>query len=85
MLSKSFIATIFLVVALTSSANAADSGCIITPALGISGSPEANDVQKPLDNAPCGGIDIAQKIDSSEPITADGTGQFTPSIKNFGT
>ena len=84
MLSKSFAATILLVVALTSSVNA-DSGCAITPALGVTGDPAAKDVQQPSDNTPCGGINIAQNIDSSEPIQADGSGQFTPTIKNFGT
>ena len=81
MLSKSFATSIFLL-ALTSSVNA---NGIITPALGVSGSPGSSDVQHPSDTAPCGTIPIAQNLDTSTAIQADGNGKFTPSITNFAT
>ena len=81
MLSKSFTASIFLL-ALTSFVNA---DCVITPALGVSGNPGASNVQQPSEAAPCGSIPIAQNLDSSSAIQADGNGQFTPSITNFAT
>jgi hypothetical protein len=78
MLSKSFTSSIFFL-ALTSSVTA---NSVIAPALGVS-NPGASNVQQPSDNTPCGSIPIAQNIDSSTPIKADGNGQFAPSITNF--
>ncbi|KAH9984015.1 hypothetical protein BJV77DRAFT_953414 [Russula vinacea] len=78
MFSKSFVAPILLL-ALTSSVNA--QACI-SPALGVSGTPDANNVQKPSDDAPCGTINIAQNIDSSTPLAPEG-GYYYPSIINY--
>ena len=52
--SKPFI-TASIVLALTSSVTA---DCVITPALGVSGTPGASNVQYPSDSAPCGSIPI---------------------------
>ena len=81
MFSKSFTASILLL-ALTSSVTA---DCVIAPALGVSGTPGASNVQHPSDSAPCGSIPIGSNIDSASTIQADGSGQFKPSIMNFGT
>ena len=81
MLSKSFIAASILL-ALTSTVTA-DS--VITPALGVSGTPGARNVQHPSDSAPCGSIPISSNIDSAGTIQADANGKFTPSVMNFGT
>ncbi len=83
MLSKSFTASILLL-ALTSSANAQD-GSVISPALGISGTPGSGDIQKPSDGAPCGDTSIPQNIDGSTPVVAGTNGQFIVSAINFGT
>ncbi|KAF8483931.1 hypothetical protein DFH94DRAFT_600705, partial [Russula ochroleuca] len=77
MFSKSFVALIFL--ALTSSVNAQ---VCMSPALGVS-TPSAQDVQQPTDNAPCGTINIAQNLDTSQFVSADKDGKFSPSIVSF--
>ena len=81
MFSKSFTASLFLL-ALTSSVTA-DTGSCVSPALGVSGTPGASDVQHPSDNAPCGNIPIAQNIGTSTPLSADSNGLFKPTITNF--
>ncbi len=81
MLSKSFVASIFLL-ALTSSVNA---NAVITPLLGVQSTPGASDVQQPSDGKPCGNIPIFQNIDTSQTCQADSTGEFKPSIINFNT
>ncbi|KAH9986117.1 hypothetical protein BJV77DRAFT_1082340 [Russula vinacea] len=75
MISKSFVALIFLF-AFTSSVNAQ---VCMEPALGVSGTPTAQDVRKPTDALPCGGVNIAQNLESSTPIQADKDGKFSPS------
>ena len=79
MISKSFVALIFLF-AFTSSVNAQ---VCMEPALGVSGTPTAQDVRKPTDALPCGGVNIAQNLESSTPIQADKDGKFSPSIISF--
>jgi hypothetical protein len=81
MLSKSFTASALLL-ALTSSVTAQ---CIITPALGITGTPKASDVQHPSDSGPCGSMSISQYIDSSTPVQAEASGQFKVTIQGFDT
>ncbi|KAI0251236.1 hypothetical protein BJV78DRAFT_1213598 [Lactifluus subvellereus] len=79
MLSKSFIASVFLLT-LTSSVNA---HAAISPALGVKGNPVRNDVQRPSNGKPCGNVNIAQNIDTSTPVVADANGTFSASITNF--
>jgi hypothetical protein len=81
MLSKSFTASVFLL-ALTSSVTAQ---CIITPALGVTGTPKASDVQHPSDSGPCGNVSISQNLESSTPVVADSSGKFHVTIQNFDT
>jgi len=61
---------IVLALALHASAHAMPS-----PALGVSGIPVRNDVQRPSNNAPCGNVDIASNLDKSTavPVESDGT------------
>ncbi|KAJ7825705.1 hypothetical protein B0H13DRAFT_1506589, partial [Mycena leptocephala] len=63
-------AVIVLALALHASAHAMPS-----PALGVSGIPVRNDVQRPSTSAPCGKIDIASNLDKSTavPVESDGT------------
>ena len=83
MLVKSFTASVFLL-ALTSSVNADQAGCAISPAMGVSGgTPGAGDVQQPSSSAPCGNVDIPQNIDTSTPVQAGTNGQFKVSVMNF--
>ena len=79
MISKSFVASIFLL-ALTSSVNA---NAVVTPPLSVQGTPGASDVQQPSDGKPCGNIPISQNIDSSQTVQANSNGEFNPSIINF--
>ncbi len=79
MLSKSFVACIFLL-GLTSSVNA---DAVITPPLGVQGTPGASDVQQPSDTKPCGNIPISQNFDASQTVQANSNGEFNPSIINF--
>jgi hypothetical protein len=79
MLSKSFIAPIFLL-ALTSSVNA---HAAVAPALGVEGTPTLNDVQKPSTDAPCGNINIADSLDTSTPVAVSSDGEFVVTITNF--
>ena len=81
MLFKSVTASVLLL-ALTSSVNAAQDGCLITPALGAS-NPGPSDIQQPSDSAPCGKISIPQNIGSSNSVTADSNGKFTVTATNF--
>ncbi|KAH9984012.1 hypothetical protein BJV77DRAFT_1039740 [Russula vinacea] len=48
----------------------------MNPALGVSGTPSAQDVQNPTDAKPCGDINIAQNLETSTPIQADQDGKF---------
>ncbi|KAF7309410.1 hypothetical protein MIND_00311800 [Mycena indigotica] len=45
------------------------------PMLGIKGTPQRNQVQRPSTSSPCGNVNIANTIDSSEsvPLESDGT------------
>jgi hypothetical protein len=79
MISKSFVALIFLF-AVTSSVNAQ---VCMEDALGVSGTPTSQDVQNPTDAAPCGSVNIAQNLESATPIQADKDGKFSPSIISF--
>jgi len=79
MLSKSFIAPIFLL-ALTSSVKA---HAAIAPALGVEGTPTLDDVQKPSTSAPCGNVNIADSLDTSTPVAVSADGEFLVTITNF--
>jgi len=79
MLTKSFVASIFLL-AFTSSVHA-HAG--VSPALGVQGSLQRQDVQRPNKGNPCGKVDIAKNLDSSTPIQANADGTFSADVTNF--
>ena len=84
MLFKSFTASIVFL-ALTSSVNADQNGCVVSPALGVSGTPGTGDVQQPSSGAPCGNKPISQNIDASNAVQADANDQFKVTVINFQT
>lgn len=56
---------------------------IITPALGVTGTPARSDVTRPSKAKPCGaGVNVAQAIPGSQAVTADGN-SFTATVTNF--
>jgi hypothetical protein len=55
----------------------------INPALGVTGTAARNDVERPSNNNPCGGVDVAGAIDSSTAVQADASGSFTVDVENF--
>lgn len=79
MFSKFFVVVPF-VLGLTLQASA---HAIISPALGVTGTPVRNDVQRPSKQAPCGTVDIAQTINTTTPIVAAADGSFATNITNF--
>jgi hypothetical protein len=79
MFSKSLVASIFLIASISS----ANAHAGVSPALGVKGQLTRNDVQRPSANSPCGNVNIPQNIDSSTPIQADATGNFSPNITDF--
>lgn len=80
MYSKSLIALVvtFLSLSLQVSAHA-----IISPALGVNGTPVRNDVQRPSQNAECGNVNIANTINTSGSVPLSSTGTFNANITNF--
>ncbi|OBZ73251.1 hypothetical protein A0H81_07016 [Grifola frondosa] len=82
MFSKDLIAcaVVFFSLSLQTSAQA-----VITPALGVSGTPVSSDAQQPSSSAECGQINIADNINSATPITAAADGTFSATIVNFET
>jgi hypothetical protein len=79
MLSKSFIASIFLLASISS----ANAHAGVNPALGVKGQLIRNDVQRPSAKSPCGNVNIAQNLDSSTAVQADENGNFSPTITDF--
>ncbi|KAI0267558.1 hypothetical protein BGY98DRAFT_1023564 [Russula aff. rugulosa BPL654] len=79
MLSKSFIAFIFLLASISS----ANAHAGVTPALGVQGQFIRNDVQRPSTSSPCGNVNIAQTLDSSTPVPAGVNGDFSTNITDF--
>lgn len=79
MLSKSFIASIFLIASISS----VDAHAGVNPALGVKGQLTRNDVQRPSANSPCGNVNIPQNLDTSTAIQADASGSFSPTITDF--
>jgi len=71
-------ASVFLALAAQTSAHA-----IPNPALGVKGTPQRSDVQRPSTAQPCGSINPATTIDTSTaiPVAADGT--VTMNVVNF--
>ncbi len=81
MFSKSFLATaVFLVAGLTSQVHA---HVALAPALGVAGTPQRSDVQRPSKAKPCGTINIASTLDTSTAVTAAADGSFTVTATNF--
>lgn len=82
MYSKSLVvfAVTFLGLSLQASAHA-----IISPALGVNGTPVRNDVQRPSKNAECGNVNIANTINTSGSVQLSSTGTFNANITNFNT
>jgi hypothetical protein len=79
MLSKSFIASIFLIASISS----VNAHAGVTPALGVNGQFARSDVQRPSANTPCGTVDVAKNLDTSTAVQADAAGTFSASITDF--
>ncbi|KAF7375629.1 hypothetical protein MSAN_00452000 [Mycena sanguinolenta] len=71
-------ASLFLALAAQTSAHAMPS-----IALGVSGAPTRNDVQRPSTAQPCGTIDPATTLDTSTAIPAAADGSVTMNVQNF--
>lgn len=58
---------------------------IVSPALGVQGTPKRADVQRPNNASPCGlnVKDIASAIDSATVVSADATGSVHLTALNF--
>jgi hypothetical protein len=61
----------------------ANAHAVISPALGVVGQPIRADAQRPKKSSPCGKMDIASNIDTTEPIIAAADGSFSTQIQNF--
>ena len=73
-----FVAALLLGASMQAQAHA-----IISPALGVTGTPVRNDVQRPSTNAECGNVNIAQTFDTSTAAPVAANGQFQATITNF--
>jgi len=71
-------ASIFLALAAQTSAHAMPS-----IALGVKGTPQRSDVQRPSTAKPCGTIAIASNLDTSTAIPAAADGTVTMNVQNF--
>lgn len=56
---------------------------MVKPPLGVAGAPIRADTQRPNNRRPCGRMDIASNIDSTEPIPVAADGTFSAEIENF--
>ena len=80
MFGSKLFTTTTLVCALALKANA---HAIILPALGVTGTPSRNDVQRPSAANECGNVNVASTIGSSQTVQADANGQFTVQVEDF--
>ncbi|KAG7095952.1 hypothetical protein E1B28_006636 [Marasmius oreades] len=55
---------------------------VVSPAMGVAGAPIRADSQR-TGRKPCGKVDIAQNLDSSQTITPNADGSITMTINNF--
>ena len=55
---------------------------VVSPAMGVAGEPVRKDAQRTGRN-PCGRMDVAQNLDSSQTITPNADGSITMTINNF--
>ncbi|KAG7095959.1 hypothetical protein E1B28_006643 [Marasmius oreades] len=55
---------------------------VVSPAMGVTGAPVREDAQR-TGRRPCGRMDVAQNIDSSQTITPNADGSITMTINNF--
>ncbi|KAI0701397.1 hypothetical protein BC835DRAFT_246703 [Cytidiella melzeri] len=79
MLSKLFVASAFLL-GLTAQVSA---HALITPALGVTGAGARSDVQRPSTSTPCGTVNIAQTINTSQAAQLSAQGTVAATITNF--
>jgi len=78
MFSKAFlVSVVVLFMGLQVNAHA-----IVTPALGVSGNPTRNDVQRPSAAKPCGDTSLS-KVGSSTPVKIGAGGVVTMTVQNF--
>jgi len=56
---------------------------LINNALGVKGTPQRSDVQRPSTAAPCGTVDIAQTLGTSTPVVASAAGLFSTTVVDF--
>lgn len=73
-----FVAALLLGASIQAQAHA-----IISPALGVTGTPARSDVQRPSKNAECGSANIATDLNTVTPIVAKADGSFAATITNF--
>ena len=80
MFSRVFaIATVIVTLSVQAQAHA-----VISPALGVTGTPQRLDAQIPLKVLPCGlKANIAGDIDTATPVVAAANGSFAVTITNF--
>ena len=71
--SKSLLASVVVGASLALQASA---HAIVMPALGVSGTPVRNDVERPSAAKPCGKVDIASTLGATQAITANADGSF---------
>ncbi|KAJ7763405.1 hypothetical protein B0H16DRAFT_1527777 [Mycena metata] len=70
--------SILFVLAAQTSAHA-----IPNPALGVKGTPQRSDVQRPSTASPCGSVNIASNLDTSTAVAAAADGTVTFQVQNF--
>lgn len=61
----------------------AHSHALIAPALGVAGTAQRSDVQRPSTTSPCGNTNIAATIDTSMQVIAAGDGTFSVNVTSF--
>ncbi|KAJ7702678.1 hypothetical protein B0H17DRAFT_923183, partial [Mycena rosella] len=54
-----------------------------SPALGVKGTPQRSDVQRPSTASPCGNVNIASNLDTSTAVAAAADGTVTFQVQNF--
>jgi hypothetical protein len=59
------------------------SHALISPVLGVTGTPQRSDVQTPSNGSPCGNTNITANIDNSTSVVAAADGTFTVTVTNY--
>jgi hypothetical protein len=59
------------------------SHALVSPVLGVTGTPQRSDVQTPSNGSPCGSTSVNANIDTSKPVVAAADGTFVVGVTNF--